>query len=113
VLPARAPVKFVFLMTDEEKEACRKICMDLFEKAAQTDCDMLILDEITAAVRLSMVPLGRVLDFLRGKPEKLEVVLTGRDPAAELCALADYISEIKMIKHPYEQGIPAREGIEW
>ena len=52
------------------------------------------------------------MDFLKGKPAELEVVLTGRNPAPELVELADYVSEICKRKHPYERGIPARTGIE-
>ena len=54
-----------------------------------------------------------MLAFLRGKPEGLEIVLTGREPAPELLDLADYVSEIRKRKHPFEQGIAAREGIEF
>ena len=53
-----------------------------------------------------------MLDFLRNKPNELEVVLTGREPAPELMELADYLSDIQKIKHPFDQGIPARSGIE-
>ena len=53
-----------------------------------------------------------LLDFLDNRPQGLEVVLTGRDPAPELLSRADYITEMKKIRHPFEQGIPARLGIE-
>ena len=56
-----------------------------------------------------------VLDgvFLRGKPEGLEVVLTGRDPSQALLELADYATEMKKIKHPYDKGTGARKGVEF
>ena len=50
---------------------------------------------------------------LRGKPEYLEVVLTGRDPDQSLVELADYVSEIRKVKHPFDRGIRARKGIEY
>ena len=53
-----------------------------------------------------------MLSFLKNKPEELEVVFTGRDPAEELAALASYISDIRKVKHPYDEGIPFRKGIE-
>ena len=59
-----------------------------------------------------MVDKEEVSTFLKDKPQELEVVLTGRQPAPELAALADYLSDIRKIKHPYDQGIAAREGIE-
>jgi cob(I)alamin adenosyltransferase len=53
-----------------------------------------------------------VLAFLKTKPEALEVVLTGNVPSDKLIEIADYVSEIRKIKHPYEQGVKARFGIE-
>ena len=52
------------------------------------------------------------LCFLMNRPNGLEVVLTGRDPGEELLALADYVTEMKKVKHPFDEGIPARRGIE-
>ena len=75
--------------------------------------DVLMLDEILASVRLGVVDARRLLAFLRNKPENLEVILTGRDPIPELLELADYVSEIKKIKHPFDAGILARKGIEY
>ena len=75
--------------------------------------DVLMLDEILASVRLDVVDADRLLSFLRNKPENLEVILTGRDPIPELVELADYVSEIKKIKHPFDAGILARKGIEY
>ena len=54
-----------------------------------------------------------VLTFLCENPAHLEVVLTGRDPGEELLGLADYVTEMRCIRHPYAQGLPAREGIEY
>ena len=56
--------------------------------------------------------LSEVIDFLKNKPTGLEVVMTGRNPKEELIELADYVSEIKAIKHPYNKGIKSRVGIE-
>ena len=52
-------------------------------------------------------------EFLKNRPENLEVVMTGRDPAPELTELADYVSEIRKVKHPFDRGIHARKGIEF
>ena len=75
--------------------------------------DMLILDEVLGAVALNMLSENKLINFLENKPKGLEVILTGRDPSEKLCSLADYISEIKKIKHPYDKGINARKGIEY
>lgn len=82
-------------------------------KARDEDYDMLILDEINASVSLGIIDKARLLHFLRFKPKKLEVILTGRNPANELVDLADYVSDIICLKHPYKNGIRARKGIEY
>ena len=76
-------------------------------------CDLLILDEILASCNYGMVRETSVVEFLQNRPEKLEVVLTGRNPSETFLELADYVSEICMRRHPYEKGIPARRGIEF
>ena len=53
-----------------------------------------------------------LLRFLDSRPAGVEVVLTGRDPAPELLARADYITEMRKVRHPFDKGVPAREGIE-
>lgn len=75
------------------------------------DFDVLVLDEIFAACRHNMVDKDAVLAFLGG--EHPEVVMTGREPDAALCEYADYITEMKKLRHPYDRGIAAREGIEY
>lgn len=75
--------------------------------------DVLFMDEIMAAVRLGVVDKEELVDFLKGKPDNLEVILTGRDAPSELIELADYVSEIHKIKHPFDKGIMARRGIEY
>jgi len=77
------------------------------------DADLLVLDEIISACNHGTVTEAAVLDFLRDKPNGLEVVLTGRNPSKALLELADYVSEIRKVKHPYDCGIAAREGIEF
>jgi len=106
--------KFVPYMTDEERAQCAEEQMAGFETAIAMapDLDLLVLDEVISAVTTEMISEARLLDFLRNKPATLEVVLTGRDVPESIAALADYLSEIKAVKHPYEQGIPARKGIE-
>ena len=60
-----------------------------------------------------LIPRDEAFAFLQEKPESLEVVLTGRDPDKRLVDLADYVSEIRKIKHPFDRGILARKGIEY
>ena len=74
---------------------------------------MLILDEAVGACSLGFIKEERLLELIGVKPEKLEVILTGRNPSKELLAAADYVTEMVMRAHPYTRGIPARKGIEY
>jgi len=74
--------------------------------------DLLVLDEAIGAYNKEVIDRVRLLKFLHEKPEELEVVMTGRNPAEELIDLADYVSEIKKVKHPFDKGVRARIGIE-
>ncbi|MCI8745481.1 MAG: cob(I)yrinic acid a,c-diamide adenosyltransferase [Lachnospiraceae bacterium] len=107
---------FYWNMTEEQKAEAECSYEELFEKAAgaavEEDIFLLVMDELIAAYNHGLLDRERVLAFLREKPEGLEVVLTGRDPDPELVKLADYVSEIQKKKHPFDKGIPAREGIE-
>ncbi len=76
-------------------------------------CDMLILDELCSALETDLIERKYVEDFLDKKPENIEVIITGRNPPNYILDKADYITEMKAIKHPFEKGVPAREGIEY
>ena len=117
LLPAPEQVKFTFLMNEEEKAACaEQLKRTLEQVAAQVkagECGLAVLDECCAAVSTGLLPLADVLAFLDGAPEDLEVVITGRDPDPALVERADYITEMKKIRHPFDKGVAARKGIEW
>ena len=74
---------------------------------------MIVLDESLPAYRHGLIGSAALLDFLRREGNLRELVLTGRDPAPELVALADYVTEMKKVKHPFDLGIKARRGIEY
>lgn len=110
--------KFVFAMPDQErvhtKEQCEQYFSEIVAKAESGAYDLLIMDEIIAAMNVNMLDIQEVICFLKKKPQDLEVVLTGRDPAPQLIELADYYSEILARKHPYEtEKLQARKGIEF
>ncbi|MCC2164283.1 cob(I)yrinic acid a,c-diamide adenosyltransferase [Brotaphodocola catenula] len=117
VTPCDRTFGFVFRMNEEQKREAGAYFQSRFENAVKTavedGVDLLVLDEILASCNYGMVREDDVAEFLRNRPAEMEVVLTGRDPSDRLIALADYVSEIKMVKHPYTQGIGAREGIEY
>lgn len=83
------------------------------QRIASGSWDILILDEINNAVHLGLLDVKDVLDLVRSKPSKLHVILTGRDAHPELIAAADMVTEMRVIKHPYDCGIPAQKGIDY
>ncbi|MCI9148574.1 MAG: cob(I)yrinic acid a,c-diamide adenosyltransferase [Hungatella sp.] len=117
VKPCEKCFGFYYQMTREQKEEAGEYYGRLFdsvwEEAVGEKFDMVILDEIMAACTYGMVSQEKVADCLRNRPDSLEVVLTGRNPSPELVSLADYVSEIRKVKHPFDRGVGAREGIEF
>lgn len=107
--------KFIPYMNEQELRACREGQQRCLQEAldGMGDYDLLVLDEIFGAIATGMVEKESLLQLMRQKPASLELVLTGRDAPAEAVALADYVSEIHAVRHPYEKGIPARRGIEF
>lgn len=114
VLRSSEQLGFTFRMNEEQKRRAAVIQQQLFAGAKEQmrDTDLLILDEVMAAINAGMLQTERVAGLLRERHAGLEVVLTGRNPPPELIELADYISEIKKVKHPFDKGIAARDGIE-
>jgi cob(I)alamin adenosyltransferase len=83
------------------------------EKLASGDYDLLILDELTYVVNYGWVPVEDVVAGIRGRWAKTNVVITGRDAPPELVELADTVTEMRVVKHAYQRGIPGRKGIEY
>ena len=106
---------FSWTLTPEEKEEARGYYAGLLEEAFRRagGFDLLVLDEAMSACTTGMIDETRLLALLTGKPAELEVVLTGRNPSQALLDAADYVTEMKKIKHPYERGVAARKGIEY
>ena len=75
--------------------------------------DLVILDEINVAIDFNLIKEEDVLELLDKKPEKMELVLTGRYATKEIMKRADLVSEILEIKHPYQKGILSRKGVDW
>lgn len=117
VMPCERTFGFVFRMNEEQKKEAAEYFSERFaracEEAVTGDYDVVIFDELMASCNYGMVQETAVLKFLEKRPEGMEVVMTGRGPSEALLAAADYVSEMKMMKHPYTEGIPARKGIEY
>ncbi len=99
--------------TDDDK----KMAGEAFQKASDAiftgRYDMVILDELNVAVDFELLPLGDVVSLLKNKPDSVELVLTGRRAHPDLVAMADYVSEIREVKHPFREKIRAREGVDY
>ena len=117
VLAANPVGKFSFRMTEEEKAETAAALGRTFDAATgfavRERATLLVLDEICAAVNCGFLPEKTLTEFLESRPDSLEVVLTGRDPSENLQVHADYITEMKKRRHPFDEGIAAREGIEF
>jgi len=75
--------------------------------------NIVILDEINVALDLKLIGLEDVLKLIKGKPPRLELVLTGRNAPEEIIEVADLVTEMKEVKHPFSKGTEARKGIEY
>ena len=110
-------VTFSFRMTEREREEAAerflRLCSQCEALMAQGEAQLLVLDEVCAAVNTGLLPLERLLDLIGTAPEGTELVLTGRAPAPALVRRADYVTEMRPLRHPYEKGVKARRGIEY
>ena len=103
---------FRFGVTEGDRKEVLKgldIVRDLFKKKY----DLIIMDEIASCMHLKMVPVSRVLKLMRVRPKKIELVLTGRGCPKKIMDAADLVTEMKLVKHYFYRGIPARKGIEF
>lgn len=114
-LNGREPVKFVSRMNGDEKAETRRYNNKALDEIVKfcSPFDVLVLDEALCAVQLGVLSEEKLLSFLKHKPRGLEVVLTGHAITEDLLEVADYVTQMTKIKHPYDQGKLAREGIEY
>ena len=82
-------------------------------KLASGSYDVVILDEVLIALGRGLLTTDAVLELIRQRPPRVELVLTGRGAPPEVIAAADLVTEMSAVKHPYDQGITARRGIEF
>ncbi|WP_461863579.1 cob(I)yrinic acid a,c-diamide adenosyltransferase [Thermococcus sp.] len=97
----------------EDIEAAKKALERAREVVSSGEWDLVVLDEICVALGFGMLDIGDVKDLIKNKAPHTELVLTGRYCPEELFELADYVMEMREIKHPYRKGILARRGVEF
>ena len=107
---------YIWDLTEAQKLDMRNRSLKMLEKAKewfQAGIDILVLDEIMAALQYDIVSLQDVLSLLENRPDGTEIVMTGRNAPKELIDRAHLVSEITDIKHYFDEGQPARKGIEF
>lgn len=117
VLHVEKSYGFYSTLTETQKNEVKELYYGLWNSVRkiveEEEYDMFVADEFMAAYNYGLIPKEDAVRFLRSKPRELEIVLTGRNPEPELVELADYVSEIRKVKHPFDRGIRARKGIEF
>lgn len=97
----------------EEKEQAQAALAACRQAMLSGNCDLVVLDEVNVAVAWGLVALDDVISLVREKPPGVELILTGRHADERLIELADLVTEMVNIKHPYDRGMPARKGIDY
>ena len=95
------------------REAAEEAMRFAESMVASGEFDLVVLDEINVAIHYGLIDIKRVLALISSKPKQVELVLTGRNAKREIIDAADYATEVRKLKHPYDKGIPARKGIDY
>lgn len=98
---------------ERDREAARTAWQTAQGWLAGDDFDLVIFDEITYVVHYGFVPIEKIVTALQNRRVGLHVILTGRDAQPELIAVADLVSEMRPVKHPYGDGVRAQKGVEF
>lgn len=108
--------RFIFQPDVAEKDAARQGFEHAKKMIESGDYDIIILDEINCVLDKGLLPKEEVIHLLQELKEKktnVEIIMTGRDAPKELYEYADYVSEVQLVKNPWQKGIKARKGIEY
>ncbi len=97
----------------EERERAKRGLAAASKAMLSGNYDLVVLDELNLAVAWNLVELDEVLKLIDARPEGVELVLTGRQADSKLIKSADLVTEMLKIKHPYDEGVKARRGIEY
>lgn len=100
-------------ITEADKEFARKAMRFAEETMAKGGCAMMILDEVNVACAYQLISPNEVVKWLKARRGGVEVILTGRDAPREFVEIADYVSVIENKKHPHDEGLSARMGVEY
>lgn len=111
----RAVCPFTWKSQDKTKDAeiCKNVWTEATERIAEKQFDLIVLDELMIVLELGFLKLEDVITFLKTKRGNADIVITGRNAPKELLELADTVSTINSIKHPFDKGIAAKKGIDF
>lgn len=114
-LPGRDRIRFINQMNGEQKAELRHYNTKALDEIVKfcSHFDVLFLDEILCAVQLGVLSEDKLMRFLEHKPRGLEIIMTGHEVTQRMVDISDYATEMMKIKHPYDNGQSAREGIEY
>jgi len=98
---------------DQSADLAREGWREVRRRIADQTYDVLLLDELTYPMAFGWIPVDEVVEVLRTRPGFQHVIVTGRDAPPELVEIADLVTEMVKVKHPFDQGIRAQRGIEW
>ena len=98
--------------SEKEIEMAMAGLSEIMQVMEEGKYDLIVLDEINVAVHFGLIPLKSLMSLLERRPQDVELILTGRWAPKEIIERADLVTEVRMIKHYFSKGVPAREGIE-
>ena len=98
---------------DEQRQSARKALELARGEILSGTWDLIVLDEINYAVKFGLLGAEEILQLIKIRPPQMHLVFTGRDALPELIDAADLVTEMKLIKHPFQKGIAAQSGIEF
>lgn len=97
----------------EEIEQARQALKEAYRAVLSGEYDLVVLDEVNVAAAWKLVEMDEVIELIKKKPEKVELIMTGRYADKKLIELADLVTEMMEVKHPYQKGITSRRGIDY
>ena len=99
--------------TDQDMDYARRGLKKVRKIMAGGKYDMIIMDEVNPAMKCGLIDIAEITELIRSRQHRPEIVLTGRDCPGSIIALADLVTEMREVKHPYRSGVGARKGIEF
>jgi len=106
-----------FTWDSKDMDQSQAIAIAGWERAVETiasgEYDLVVLDEVTYPINWNWIDVDEAKEVLRGRPDKVNIIMTGRDAPEELVEIADTVTEMRKVKHAYDSGIMARRGIDY